>query len=474
MASITTNAGPLDVQSIVSQLMSVEQQPVTQSQTRSTKAQSQLSDLGNISSSLSALQGALSKLTSGSFVQQFKVGSTDSTVASASASSGGRPGSYNLDVAQLAQSRQLVFDQSPSGVSITDAEAKMTGMPQSLSLTVNGKTTEITFPEYTETVTDEQGQPAQVTSMSLKNLVDKVNAAGAGVTASIVQNNGKYKMVLQSTDAGAAKAFSISAGGADSGSAAGSSFAGLTQSDTAASESHDATDAQVSINGVSVSSDSNHLTDAIEGVNIDISKVGSTVITVNQDNESIGKSLQDFVDSYNKVKTTIDSARDSKGSLKGNASVLSIEQKFVSILQTPVPGADPVTSYAYLSQIGISLQKDGTLKLDQGAFNAALNKDPSAVIKLFGNSTTTGFGDRFNAAVNDMLGPDGIIETSKASVNSRLSYETSLQDRMSKQLDQKKTQYLQQYTTLNSNLSQMQKATENLSGLLDGVSSNRK
>ncbi|WP_374557209.1 flagellar filament capping protein FliD [Aquitalea pelogenes] len=451
MASITTSVGTLDVQSIVSQLMTIEQQPLQASQQRSSKYNTQLSSIGQISSALSNLQSVSGKMSTGAFLQQFKASSTDTSIASVTTTSGGTAGSYALNVTQLAKSRQLVFDQF-GGSAITDPKATLAGAPTSLTLTVAGKDTVINLtPNASDTV-------------SLQSISDRINQSGAGLSASVVQNNGQYKLVLASSNSGSDNAFTIKAGGTDSGSTSGSTLAGLSQSATAASESAAAADALLTVNGVSVSSGSNHLTNVISGANVDITKLGQSTITMTSDSSGITSSLQSFVDAYNQVKSAVDSARS--GSLKANASVLAIQQKLTSILSTQVPGVDATTSYAYLSQAGISIQKDGTLKLDQTAFNKALSANPTAVANLFGNTSSTGFGDRLSAAVNDLLGPNGVIETSKTSINSLITSETSLQTSLSAKLSARQTMYTQQYTALNAVLSKMQQSTSNLANLL--------
>lgn len=451
MASITTSVGSLDVQSIVSQLMAIEQQPLQASQQRSSNYNTQLSAIGQLSSALSNLQSVAGKLSTGAFLQQFKASASDAGIVSVNATSGGVAGNYVLNVSQLAKSRQLVFDQF-GGSSISDPKAALAGAPTSLTLTVAGKATVINLtPSATDTV-------------SLQSISDRINQSGSGVNASIVQNNGQYKLVLASASPGNDQAFSISAGGSDSGSTSGSSLLGLTQSTVAASESAAASDALLTVNGVSVSAGSNHLSDVIAGADVDLTGLGQSTVSMRSDSSGITASLQSLVDAYNQVKSAVDSARS--GSLKANASVLAIQQKLIGILNTPLPGVDASTSYAYLSQVGISIQKDGTLKLDQAAFNQALSADPTAVANLFGNSSGTGFGDRFSAAVNDLLGPMGIIETSKSSINMLLLSETDLQTSLSARLSARQAQYTQQYTTLNAVLSKMQQSTSNLSSLL--------
>jgi flagellar capping protein FliD len=79
--------------------------------------------------------------------------------------------------------------------------------------------------------------------------------------------------------------------------------------------------------------------------------------------------------------------------------------------------------------------KDGTLALDQTAFNKALTSNPSAVANLFGNSSSTGFADRFNSTINNLLGPTGIVVTKQNDLNQSVTDETSHQTEIQTNLD---------------------------------------
>jgi len=451
-AAISTNAGPLDVQTIVSQLMSVEQQPLTDSQNLVSTYKTDLSDMGQISSALSGLQSSVSSLSSGAFLQTFKASTSDSTIASVTTSTGGIAGNFQLNVSKLAQSRQLVFDENSSGQPITSATTALSGAPSSLTFSVAGTSTTVNL-----TNGGSSGE-------SLQNISDAINAANAGVNASIVQYNGNYSLVLASTNSGSANAFSIKAGGSDSSSTSGNTLAGLQQSSTAASESYAASDALLTVNGVNVSSSSNTLTGVISGASVNLEKTGQVTIGMTQDTSGIASTLQGFVDAYNKVQSTVTTAFN--GDMKGDDSLLSIQDQLSSVLQTQVAGVNATTSFAYLSQVGISLQKDGTLALDQTAFNNALTSNPSAVANLFGNSSSTGFADRFNSTVNSLLGPSGIVVTKQNDLNQSITDETSHQTEIQTNLTALQSSYLQQYTTLNATLAQMQQSTSNLAGLL--------
>ena len=471
-ASITTTAGPLDVQNIVSQLMTVEKQPLTTSQGKLKTFNSKLSDIGQVSSALSGLQTAVSGLSSTSFLHTLKASSSDPTVATVDTNGTGVPGNYQLNVEELAKPRQLVFDTGANGQALSSTSTALDNVPDSLSLEVGGSTTTVQLREPVSTATNSDGTTTSTTpaTVTLQDIADKINTANTGVNASIVKYKGNYSLVIAAAEPGSDKAFSITAGGSDSSLSENSSntLAGLQQSDTAISESNDATDASLTVNGVYVSSTSNTVSDVITGATLSLQKAGDASITMTQDNISIASKLQGFVDSYNKVQSTLDSAAG--GNMKGDAALTSIRNQLSGVLQTPVSGADPVSSYAYLSQVGISIQKDGTLSLDQTAFNKALSSKPAAVANLFSNSSNTGFSDRFNTTINNLLGPAGIVVTKQNDLNQNVTDETTYQTQLQTKLSDKQANYLHQYTTLNATLAKMQQSTSNLSSLMAGVS----
>ncbi|POZ62633.1 flagellar filament capping protein FliD [Chromobacterium alticapitis] len=451
MASISATVGALDVQGIVSQLMQIERQPMDASQKKLDQYNTQLSTMGKLSSALSSLQTSMSQLASGSFLQVFKASVSDSSMGAVTTSSGGMAGTYQVSVSSLATNRQLVFDQV-GGQAITDSKAAIAGAPNQLTFQINGKAQTVNL----------QSKPGDI--VSLQSISDKINAAGVGVNASVVQNGQQYKLVLASSNSGTDNQFTITGGGTDSGTTSGSTLAGLSQSVTAAGESQSAKNAILSVNGVALTASSNKVSTAIPGAELDLYKKGDFTVSMSPDSAGVAKNLQTFVDAYNQVINEVKTART--GTMKGNASILDIQTRLQQVLSVGVEGADPVNSYAFLSQAGIALQKDGSLKLDQNAFNDALKKDKQAVSNLFGNPANTGFAQRFNKTINAMLGPGDVIETSKTSIQSRVSTEKQVQNSLQSRLDTKQSMLLQQYTRLNSTLAQMQSGSSSLFNLI--------
>ncbi|WP_434627077.1 flagellar filament capping protein FliD [Chromobacterium sp. CV08] len=457
MSSISATAGPLDVQSIVSQLIQADSQPLTQSQQRVSNYQSELSTLGQVSSALSSLQSAATTLASGTFLQQFTASSSDGTVASVSATSGGTAGTYALNVTQMAQSRQLVFDRTSGGTSITDQNATLSGAPSSLTFNVGGTSSTVQLGS----------------NVSLSSIASSINSAGIGVNASIVQYNNNYSLVLNSSQSGSTNTFSITAGGTDSNGTSGNTLAGLQQSSTAASESANAQNALMTVNGVSVSSSSNTVTNVVNGASITLEKLGQTTINMSQNTSGIASTLQTFISAYNQVVSTTNSATTSTttvGSTPTNTDISSdltgLHDQLAGLLGTPVSGVDPVNSYAYLAQVGITQNADGTLSLNSTTFNAALAANPSAVSNLFGNPQNTGIGNVFNTTINSLLGPGGMITSDQTNINSQVTTEQQLQQQLQSQLSTEQTNLLTEYSNLNSELAQMEQASTSMANLI--------
>ncbi|WP_047257647.1 flagellar filament capping protein FliD [Chromobacterium subtsugae] len=465
-SSISSNVGPLDVQSIVSQLVAADSQPLTQSQQRVSNYQSELSTLGQVSSALSALQTAATTLSSGTFLQQFSATSSDSTVANVSTTSGGTAGSYVLNVTQLAQARQLVFDQNSNGSPITDENATLSGAPSSLTFNIGGTSSTVNL--------SNGGSP-----VTLASIASSINGAGIGVNASIVQYNNNYSLVLNSAQAGPSNAFTITAGGTDSSGTPGSNgtsgntLAGLQQSSTAATESTAAQNALMTVNGVNVSSSSNAVSNVITGATVNLEKLGQVTVNMSQNTANITSTLQTFVSAYNQVVSATNSATTSSktvGSTPANTDISSdltgLQEQLAGILGTPVAGADPVNSFAYLAQVGITQNADGTLALNSTTFNSALSSNPGAVTNLFGNAQNTGIGNVFNTAINNLLGPTGLVTIDQNNLNSQVTSEQQLQSQLQSQLSNEQSSLLTEYSNLNSELAQMEQASTSMANLV--------
>jgi len=456
MPSITTQVGQLDVQGLVSQLMTVERQPMVALQKKSDQYKTQLSDLGRLKSDLSSLQSSLRDLSTGSFVNAAKFTSSNTEALNGTTTSFALPGVYNVTVNQIAKGQNVAFANMPArDVKLGNAADKLTfsfedgSTPASISIKENA---------------------------TLQDIAGAVNGAGIGINATIVNSGdaaNPSKLVFSSTKTGAGKAFTTTLANNDP------KLQFLKVDPKVADDKRltaKAQDAIVDINGVSMHNATNTLTEGINGVTLNLTKEGaSSIVTIARDDDAIQKKVQDFVDAYNKVRATADSLR--KGSLQGSASMLSVKDTLAGVLTTPISGVDPFKDMAYLAQLGITQngtskgadgtsRLDGSLKFDPKAFKEAMDKDTAAVTRVLGNSNNDGAADRMIKRINDLLSPTGLLEAATSSVNKRSQSDQIKLDQMQAQMDSIQTRYINQFTKLNSALAQISKTSDYLSRTL--------
>ncbi|MDC7691973.1 flagellar filament capping protein FliD [Vogesella indigofera] len=462
--AITTSGSNFDVQGLVSQLMSLEQAPLTSSKKRVSSYNEQLSSLGKLKSELSSFQSAMRSLISGSALSVNKADSSDSNALKGVADSSAAPGSYTVNVTKLAAAQTIAL----GGGNITSASAKLGNSAGTLTFTIGG----------TEKAAIDISADA-----SLDSIRAAINAKGYDVTASVV-NSGTdgYKLVLSAKNAGSDGEFTISAAaGAPPDDSLEFLSYGMSGVDDTGKLSTPPSNAELTINGVAVTASSNKLTEALTGIELNLYKTGTTVLTVARDNDAVIKNVQAFVDGYNKIKSQVDSmykqastggaVTDASGKAIGTAtrldgSVRMMMQTLSSELGTGVSGVSLDSGFGYLSQVGISIQKDGSLKLDAEAFKKALDKDAGAVQNLFSNSSNTGFADRLNAKVNQMLSPDGMLQVRSDNLNQQIRYEQQKQDQVQTRLDQMQKRLLLQFSKLDSSMAAMNNQSSYLAAML--------
>ncbi len=358
----------LDIESIVTKLMTVEAKPLTALQTKETSYQSKLSAYGTLKSALATYQSTVSALSSASYFQGTKATLADTTIATATATSSAKTGSYSLEVGQLAQAQTLVA----SGVA-SQTTAIGTGTITLEVGTLDGST-------YTSsravTLTIDSS------NNTLSGIMEAINDADLGVTASIINAGGTtpYKLVLTSNETGTSNVMNISATD-NSGTALADllTYDPVTTGSNKLSQTSAALDAEFSVNGIDIVRNSNTATDVISGVTLKLSTVttSATKLTISRDTSTATSAVTSFVSAYNTLASTLKSATaydadtETAAALNGEASVRTIQSQIRSILNTPITGG--ATSYTMLSQVGVTLQKDGTMAVDSTKLQSALN-----------------------------------------------------------------------------------------------------
>jgi flagellar hook-associated protein 2 len=391
----------LDVNNIVTQLMNVEKQPLTLLDQKEASFQSQLSAYGTLRGALASFQTAVSGLDNLSNFQSVSASSSDTDILSATATTGAQAGVHDLEVTQLAQTHAL----AAAGQTSTSAAI---GSGTSTTLTFDFGTISggvLASGVYTgATFTQDGAQTSGTVTIdssndSLQGIRDAINAANVGVRASII-NDGSgtpYRLTLTSTTTGAAHSVRIGV----SGDAALASLLGYDPAGTQnLTQTQVAQDAKLTVDGVSVSSASNSVTGALDGVTLKLSDQGTSQVTIARDTSGAKAAIQAFVKTYNDFSKTLadltkfdTTGNGNSGALLGDAAARTIQSRLRDALSSSLPSTGS-GSLQFLAQTGIAFQKDGTLSIDSNKLSAALSANPDAVAALF-----TSFGQASDSLV---------------------------------------------------------------------------
>lgn len=382
----------LDVNGIVSKLMQVESQPLTMLAQQEASYQAKLSAYGSVSGALASFQNTLSSLSDLSKFQQLTSTSSDATIASATTSSTAAAGNYSLNVTQLAQMQSLATaGQASASTAIGSVATTLNFQFGTISggTLANGVYSGASFAQ------DPNQSSGSVSidssNNSLQGIRDAINKAGLGVTATIVADGSAspYHLVLTSNKTGVTSSMKITVTGDPA-------LQNLLAYDPAGTQALSQTSAAqntlLTVNGIQVTSPSNTVTGAIQGVTLNTSKVGTTSLAIAQDTGAVTNNVNAFIKSYNDLNTTLQSLTaynaDTKtgGPLLGDSTVSTIQNSLRKIFSSPPAGL--AGSLTNLSQIGVSFQKDGSLALDSTKLQAALSSNFSDVGKLFATAGT--------------------------------------------------------------------------------------
>jgi len=389
----------LDVEALVSQLILADVQPSeNRLNTSEANYQAQLTAYGSLKSALSTFQS----VAAGSAASAQYVGKTASTSlvdsATATADQSAAEGSYALEVQSLANTQSL----ASSGYAATTSTVG-TG---TLTITLGTVIYDANLGSVTGFAAKADVTPVTITIDSSNNTLsgvkDAINASDANVVASIVNDGSGYRLVLQGQDTGAENAVTITVndtGDGDSTDAAGLSNLAFDETTSNVTQTNAAANSALTINGLAVTSTSNAVSTAVEGVTFTLKKTTSEPVTITiAKNVSAAKAgVESLVNGFNALNAEINNltrynAATSTGStLTGDATVRNLAQTIRSSLNAAV--ADSGGAYSTLAELGITSNViDGSLSIDATKLDAILANDPTDVAKVlasFGTSTNT-------------------------------------------------------------------------------------
>lgn len=456
MAITASTTTALDVPTLVSQLMAIERRPIDRLNARISSYETKISSFGTLSSLVSGFQSAAQSLNT--TLQKLSATPSDTGALSATAGSTAVPGTYSVNVSKLAQSQNLVAaGRTASNVAIGNGTA--TTVTFDLG-TISGGT--LTNGVYSGATFTSNGSGTvnvviDSTNNTLDGIRDAINAASAGVTATIV-NDGSgtpYRLALTSSSTGASNSLKITTSGGDG------SIGSLLAYDPAGTQNLNQTlaaqNASLTVNGIAITSASNTVSGAIQGVALTLKNTTATAasLTVARDTAAIGTAASGFVDAYNalasqiKSRSAYGSAGSEGGVLAGDSALRAMQDQLRNIFITPATGG----TLNSLSQVGITSKADGSLALDSSALNSAIAADYDDVVNLF--SSSSGFATRMDAWATSALSAGGLIDSRTESLKSFVKDRNEEVDRLENRMLALQKKYTAEYTNLNLMLSSM-------------------
>lgn len=348
--------------------------------TKKTLLQTQISDYGLLRSSLAKLETSAAALGSADTFNAKALSVPDTKLLGITKlDSKTVAGSYQLKALQTAQAQSL---SSGSFSSTSSPIGKGTLVIRLGDWDANTFAVDSTKTGGTITIDDSNN--------SLTGLRDAINKENMGVTASIVSDGGGYKLLLTAST-GAKNEIEIVAT-EDAGSSGLAEF-NFNAADKSLTQEQEGRDARISINGLVVSRESNHVTDVIDGLEFDLfsSSPDETInLIISEDKSVAEQTIRDFVAAYNTFKAEVDALTgynaelETNGSLSRDPLAKNLIQSIRTTLSSAVEGLGG--GFTNLSNLGIRTELDGTLKIyenESTGFRAAIDDNFDLVRDLF-------------------------------------------------------------------------------------------
>lgn len=464
MASISTLGigSGLDLASILDSLQTSEKAALTPISTQQSSYTAKLSAYGTLKSALTTFQTANTTLNNADLFSSTKTTSSSSAF-SATTAAGAVAGKYTVSVSQLAAAQTLT------------------------SAVQTSNTTALATSDSTLTFQNAKGDAAVSVSIpagtsSLTGIRDAINKSAAGVTASIIKTgDGSYRLSMTSKDTGTDNAVTIAVTG-DSAMQSMLSYDGTSSSNL--TQSVEAKNSQLTVNNVAIENSSNTISDALEGITLNLSDVttGNQTLTITSDTSKASSAISSWVDAYNTLQdsftsltkyTAVDVGTDtqdtSNGALLGDSTLRTIQSQ----LKTMLTNAQSSSTYKSLSQIGVTTDPtSGQLKLDDDKLSTALTSDSDGVkAMIIGDGKTNGIATTIATNITGWLSSTGILQAATDGVSKTLNNLTTQYNAASTRIDATIARYKTQFTALDVMMSKLNSTSSYLTSQFETSSS---
>jgi flagellar hook-associated protein 2 len=425
MITFSGLASGLDTGTIIAQLVQLRRLPIDQLEAKKTAYNLQSTTIAALESRLSDLLSTIQDMDSNSEFASLSATSSNEDYLTATAGAMATQGSYDVTVNSLAYAQKAMtqgYDEPSSSVG--------TG---TFSITVGGETTPITL---------------EAGGSGLSDLAFAINNSSAGVTATVLYDGsetGGYHLVVTAEETGTDSAFTMDTSGLSGGSA------------PVFTTTQEALNAEFIIDTLTVTSQTNSVSNAITGVTLDLEQADAAQtmrLDIGVDSETLKEKVQTFVDSYNVLFNYINEQTMKDKPLQGDSLVRSVSSR-IRMAMTNSLGSGGLTT---LSQIGINQEEDGLISFDSANFGEQLADDYTGVRDLFiGTDTHSGTLYSLGLSIEDLTdSSEGIFKLRTDSLGDRVEHIDDRIARYERSIDKYEATLLAKFTAMEQMIATLQ------------------
>lgn len=444
----------VDVASLAQNLVDAERVPKENAiNAKIAKSESRVSGYAAISFMLGEVKKAFESLNDKSDYGGISASVDNATAFSATAGPSASEGSHELTVTALAKAQRSI-----SGTFATSTTSLNGGAAMSLSLTVgSGAASTISVRAGSDTP---------------QGVVDAINQANKGVKAQLVYTSGNdaqpYKILLTGTT-GAENQFTLS----DSAGAL-----NLTNLQTAQ-------DANFTIDGIGYTRSSNTVSDALEGVTLNMRSVASTHVQLSRDTTDLTTKINALVTAYNDTQSLLNEASNPKSTLENYGATL-VNDPLVSTLKSKLRSMFMDTSNSTsngitaLRDIGISIDQKGVMSVNAVTLDSKLKSNYDDVVTMFtaNRSNTSEYSVEKIALANDsvrslakMLRSTGDLAYQTRNTNTQITKYKDDLDKLNVRMESLLARYNKQFAVMDSMVGSNNSLKSSLKSTFDGMMS---
>jgi flagellar hook-associated protein 2 len=408
---------------------------------------------------MATLRDAASALTRATTWGATTGSSSDATAVAVTTSSSTLPGSYAIEVQRLAS-----VQSNASGV-YASAESLVGEGTLRIELGSWGADQSSFTPKAGATAVDiSVGPPAE----SLAQLRDKINASNSGVVASVLTDANGARLVLRSAATGEMNGFRIGVTDTDGNNSDGLGLSALAFDPSAGiltmAQALAAANAAATLNGLSINSQSNTLSNVLDGLTLTLGKVTTAPVLAEAkaDTASIRKALDTFVTAYNDLnklvaeQTKYDAASKTAGALQGDSAAVAIRTQMRNLLGS---NGGSSAMFSRVADVGFDVQSDGSIKLDETKLANGL-ANLGEMKQLFAHSDplnpgSNGIAVQLRILADQVLSIDGSINTRSEGLRKRIDLNEERQERLEDRITLVEKRLRAQYTALDRQMASL-------------------